>query len=386
MERFNIKVIEAISITEIESFVMFPFTLYEDNPYWTPPIIQEEIDTLDKSKNPVFKNAQSNYFLALNDGIIVGRVAVIINWVEVNQLKKKKVRFGWFDVVDDINVTIALMEKVYNIGNKNNMDFIEGPVGFSNLDKAGMLIKGFEENNTMITWYNAPYYYDHFKKLGFKDLAVWVEYEIMLSSFEESPEKIKKFSNLMLERYELNVLDFKSKKDIIPYIEQMFLLLEETYGKLQTFVPIQKYQINQYKEKYFRYVHPDFIKCVVDKNNDLVAFTIIMPSFTRALKRANGKMYPFGFLHLLKALHFNNRASFYLIGVHPKYQKKGVTAIIFNEMQKTFNKNGYNIVETNPELEENSSIQNLWKNYKHRLHKKRLTVTKKLKKREINKN
>ena len=378
MERVDIKVVEAISINEIKSFVMFPFTLYRDNPYWTPPIIKEEIDTLDKSKNPVFKNAQSNYFLALKDGVIVGRVAVMINWVEINQLKKKKVRFGWFDVIDDINVTKALMQEVYNIGKFNKMDFVEGPVGFSNLDKAGMLIKGFEENNTMITWYNAPYYYDHFKELGYKDLAVWVEYEIMLSSFEESPEKVKKFSNLMLKKYELKVLDFRSKKDIIPYVEEMFLLLEETYGKLQTFVPIQKYQINQYKEKYFRYIHHEFIKCVVDKNNDLIAFTIIMPSFTRALKKANGKMYPFGFLHFLKALNFNNRASFYLIGVHPKYQNKGVTAIIFNEMQKTFNKNGYNIVETNPELEENSSIQNLWKNYKHRLHKKRLTVTKKL--------
>ena len=193
MKIVDIQVLEAISITEIKSFVMFPFSLYRDNPYWTPPIIKEEIDTLDKSKNPVFKNAQSNYFLALNNGVIVGRVAVMINWVEVNQIKKKKVRFGWFDVVDDINVTIALMEKVYEIGIKNKMDFIEGPVGFSNLDKAGMLIKGFEEHNTMITWYNAPYYYDHFKKLGFKELAVWVEYEIVLSSFEESPEKIKKF-------------------------------------------------------------------------------------------------------------------------------------------------------------------------------------------------
>ena len=178
MERVDIKVVEAISINEIKSFVMFPFTLYQDNPYWTPPIIQEEIDTLDKSKNPVFKNAQSNYFLALKDGVIVGRVAVMINWVEINQLKKKKVRFGWFDVIDDINVTKALMQEVYTIGKDNKMDFVEGPVGFSNLDKAGMLIKGFEENNTMITWYNAPYYYDHFKELGYKDLAVWVEYEI----------------------------------------------------------------------------------------------------------------------------------------------------------------------------------------------------------------
>ncbi len=378
MGQDKIIVKEVVSMDDLQEFVKFPFALYGDNPHWTPPLIQEEIDTLDKTKNPVFKNAEGNYFVALKQDKIVGRVAVMINWIEINQLKKKKVRFGWFDVIDDVNVTAALMEKVFAIGKEKGMEFVEGPVGFSNLDKAGMLIKGFEENNTMITWYNAPYYYDHFKKLGFDDLAVWVEYEIMLSSFDKAPEKIKKFSNLMLERYQLRVLDFKSKKDIIPYVEQMFRLLEETYGKLQTFVPIQKHQINQYKEKYFRYIHPDFIKCVVDKENYLVAFSITMPSFTRALKKANGKMYPFGFLHFLKAMYFNNRASFYLIGVHPKYQNKGVTAIIFNEMQKTFNKNGYNIVETNPELEENSSIQNLWKNYEHRQHKKRLTVTKKI--------
>ena len=378
MGQDKIIVKEVVSMDDLQEFVKFPFALYGDNPHWTPPLIQEEIDTLDKTKNPVFKNAEGNYFVALKQDKIVGRVAVMINWIEINQLKKKKVRFGWFDVIDDVNVTAALMEKVFAIGKEKGMEFVEGPVGFSNLDKAGMLIKGFEENNTMITWYNAPYYYDHFKKLGFDDLAVWVEYEIMLSSFDKAPEKIKKFSNLMLERYQLRVLDFKSKKDIIPYVEQMFRLLEETYGKLQTFVPIQKHQINQYKEKYFRYIHPDFIKCVVDKENYLVAFSITMPSFTRALKKANGKMYPFGFLHFLKAMYFNNRASFYLIGVHPKYQNKGVTAIIFNEMQKTFNKNGYNIVETNPELEENSSIQNLWKNYDHRQHKKRLTVTKKI--------
>tara|TARA_A100001011_G_scaffold97899_2_gene103052 strand:+ start:1906 stop:3042 length:1137 start_codon:yes stop_codon:yes gene_type:complete len=378
MGQDKIIVKEVVSMDDLQEFVKFPFALYGDNPHWTPPLIQEEIDTLDKTKNPVFKNAEGNYFVALKQDKIVGRVAVMINWIEINQLKKKKVRFGWFDVIDEVNVTAALMKKVFAIGKEKGMEFVEGPVGFSNLDKAGMLIKGFEENNTMITWYNAPYYYDHFKKLGFDDLAVWVEYEIMLSSFDKAPEKIKKFSNLMLERYQLRVLDFKSKKDIIPYVEQMFRLLEETYGKLQTFVPIQKHQINQYKEKYFRYIHPDFIKCVVDKENYLVAFSITMPSFTRALKKANGKMYPFGFLHFLKAMYFNNRASFYLIGVHPKYQNKGVTAIIFNEMQKTFNKNGYNIVETNPELEENSSIQNLWKNYEHRQHKKRLTVTKKI--------
>lgn len=380
MDNNVIDVVEINARKDLKRFVAFSFSLYSKNPYWTPPIINEEIDTLDQNTNPVFKNAKAHYFLAYKKDEIVGRIAVMINWIEVNELKKKKVRFGWFDVIDDINVTAALMAKVHTIGLENGMEFIEGPVGFSNMDKAGMLVKGFEESNTMITWYNAPYYYEHFKKLGYEDLAVWVEYELKLSSFEESPEKIKRFSDLILERYQLQVLDFKSKKQIIPYVEKMFILLEDTYGKLQTFVPIQKHQIQQYKEKYFRYIHPEFIKCIADKNGELIAFCITMPSFTKALKKANGRMFPFGILYLLKALYFNYRASFYLIGVHPKYQNKGVTAIIFNEMQKTFNKRGYNIVETNPELEENSSIQNLWKNYEHRLHKKRLTVTQKLKK------
>ncbi len=375
-----IDVVEISTRNDLKRFVDFSFKLYGQNPNWTPPIIKEEINTLDQTKNPVFKNAKAHYFLAFKDEVIVGRIAVMINWIEVKKLKKKKVRFGWFDVIDDLNVTKALMDKVHAIGLENGMEFLEGPVGFSNMDKAGMLVKGFEESNTMITWYNAPYYYEHFKKLGYKDLAVWVEYEITLKSFEESPEKIKKFSELMLQRYKLKILDFKSKKQIIPYVEKMFVLLEETYGKLQTFVPIQKEQIKQYKEKYFRYINPEFIKCITGKDDELIAFCITMPSFTKALKKANGKMFPFGFIHLLKALYFNSRASFYLIGVHPKFQNKGVTAIIFNEMQKSFNKHGYHIVETNPELDENSSIQNLWKNYEHRQHKKRLTVTQKLKK------
>ena len=172
MNKEKIEVIEISTRKELRRFVNFSFTMYSKNPYWTPPIINEEIDALDQSKNPVFKNAKGHYFLALKDGVIVGRIAVMINWIEVYKLKKKKVRFGWFDVIDDINVTAALMEKVHAIGIENNMDFIEGPVGFSNMDKAGMLVEGFEESNTMITWYNAPYYHDHFKKLGYKDLAV----------------------------------------------------------------------------------------------------------------------------------------------------------------------------------------------------------------------
>ena len=358
------------------AFVKFPFILYKNNPFWVPPIINEEVETIDHKINPVYQNSSAQFFLAYKKEKIVGRIAAIVNWIEIEELKKNKVRFGWYDVIDDIAVSKLLLEQVVCFGKEHKLDHIEGPVGFSNLDKAGLLIKGFDEPSTMITIYNYPYYATHLKELGFSLLAQWVEYEIKITNFEDSPEKVKRFSGVIMKRFNLKVLDFKNKKEIIPYIDQMFNLLDETYNKLQTFVPIQDYQIEHYKKRYFKYVHKDFVKCVVDKNNRLIAFTITMPSFTRALQKINGKLTFFNIYNLLKAIWFNNRASFYLIGVHPDYQNKGITAIIFNEIQKTFNKHNITIVETNPELKENTAIQKLWKNYENRQHKRRATFTK----------
>ena len=358
---------------QLTAFVKFPFELYKNNPFWVPPIIKEELEMLDKKVNPVFQNAIAHYFLAYKGDQIVGRIAAFINWIEIKELKKSKVRFGWFDVIDDLEVTKKLLEAVVEVGKKHQMKSIEGPMGFSNMDKAGMLTKGFEELNTMITWYNAPYYPQHFEQLGYSKQAEWVEYEIKISSFQDSPEKVKRFSQLIIDRYQLRLLDFKSHKDILPYVDQMFDLLSKTYDKLQTFVPIQPYQIAHYKERYLPFIHPDYIKCIADANGDLIAFAITMPSFSKALKKVNGKLFPFGIFHIMKARYFNDRASFYLIGVRPDFQNKGITAVIFNEMQKTFNKHGVTIVETNPELVENSAIQRLWRNYEHRQHKRRVT-------------
>jgi GNAT superfamily N-acetyltransferase len=246
------------------------------------------------------------------------------------------------------------------------------------MDKAGLLTYGFEELNTMITWYHNPYQKEHLKKLKMEKLAEWVEYRIKIFDEDEAPEKVKKFSNLIMRRYNLKPLKFNSTKEVIPYIDEMFDLLNKTYNNLQTFVPIQKYQVDHYKNKYIRYIHPDFIKSVVDKKGRLIAFAITMPSFSRALKKVNGKLFPFGFLNILKAQKFNNKASLYLIGVDPAYQNKGVTAILFNDLQTMFNKRGITEVETNPELIENTSIQAFWKNYETELHKKRSTFTKKI--------
>ena len=369
---------EAKTKEDYLTFVKFPFTLNKDNTYWVPPLIKDEIETIDPDLNPVYQNANARFYLAFRDGKIVGRIAAIINWIEIKEIKKSKVRFGWFDVIDDLKVTKLLIESVIKFGKEHNLKIIEGPVGFSNLDKAGLLIEGFKERNTMITLYNEPYYSKHMKQLGFKIAAKWVEYEIKIDDFDSSPEKVKRFSKLIMERYNLTLLNFKRRREIIPYVDEMFNLLDKTYNRLQTYIPIQDYQIENYKKRFLKFINPDFIKCIIDQEGKLICFSITMPSFTEALKKIDGKLTLLNSYHLIRAMYFNKRASFYLIGVHPDYQNKGITAIIFNEMQKLFNKRNITTVETNPELEENTAIQKLWKNYEHRLHKRRATFNKKI--------
>lgn len=362
-----------------KAFIRFPFQLYKNNPYWVPPIIKDELETIDPQKNPVYQNADARIFLARKNGKIVGRIAALVNWLEVRQLGKKKMRFGWFDVIDDLAVTKALFEAAEAFGKEHQLDYAEGPCGFSNLDKAGLLIYGFDEVSTMITLYNTPYYRQHLEALGYEMQAKWVEYEIKIPDFETSPEKVKRFSELVMNRHQLRLIRFQSTQQIIAYVDEMFKLLDQTYNKLQTYVPVQDYQIENYKKRFLPYVNPNYIKCIVNKEGALIAFSIIMPSFARALQKINGRVGLLGYYHLYKALRKNDKASFYLIGIRPDFQNKGLTAIIFDEMQKLFNKMKLSTVETNPELEENTAIQALWKNYEHRLHKKRATFSKSLK-------
>ncbi|TYP74939.1 GNAT family N-acetyltransferase [Aquimarina intermedia] len=365
---------EITSKGDLTTFVKFPFEVYKNSPYYVPPIIKEELDVLNPKKNPVFQNSEAKFFLAYKNNKVVGRVAAIINWIEVKEQKKSKIRFGWYDVIDDIDVTKALLDKVAMYGAENGLEYMEGPAGFSIMDKAGILIKGFEELNTMITWYNYPYYQKHMEQLGFEKAATWVEYRIQVP--KKIKEKVIKFSNIIKERYELNLIKFNNSKEILGYADEMFDLLNKTYSGLQTFVPIQQYQIDMYKKKYLPYINPQYITCIADKTGKLIAFSIVMPSFSKALKKMNGKMYPLGFLHILKAQRKNNTAAFYLIGIDPEYQNKGVTALIFKEMNEVFLRNGIEVVETNPELEENKAIQALWNDYDHEQHKMRRTYRK----------
>ncbi|XLS27557.1 GNAT family N-acetyltransferase [Flavobacteriaceae bacterium M23B6Z8] len=361
---------------DLKTFIKFPFTLYKNSPYWVPPIIKDEKAIFDKEKNPVFKDAEAHLFLAYKNNEVVGRIAAIINWLEVRTLNKKKLRFGWYDVIDDLEVSKALFEKVTQIGRDKGLEFMDGPVGFSNMDKAGMLIMGFDRINNMTTLYNHPYYLEHMDAMDFKHGMQWKEYEIDVP--KTVPEKVKKFAKLVLERYQLKLLSFKSTNEMVHYADDMFDLMNRSFKDLQSFVPIQQYQVDMYREKYLKFLHPDYITLIQDKEQKLVGFSVTMPSFARALQKANGKLFPLGFYHLLRAKNKNKFGNLFLIGVDPEYQGKGLTAVIFQKVIENYNKRGITLVETNPELEENQSVQAMWKNYDPRLIKRWRTYTKKL--------
>lgn len=371
-----ITVKEANTKALLKEFVKFPFELYKDNKYWVPPIISEELETFDKTKNPAFTNADAQFYLAYKDNKIVGRIATIINWDEVNNQGKKKVRFGWLDVIDDIEVTKALLEKVYEFGNQNNLEYVEGPMGFSNLDKVGLLTFGYDEISTMVTWYNYPYYVEHFEKLGYVIEKTYNESKFPFENVK--PEFFLKVNDIVLKRYQLKALNFKSTKEVMPHVDKMFDLFNESYASLSSFVAITDIQKEYFKKKYISFINPEYIKFVEDKDHNIVAFSIVMPSFSEALREIKGKLFPFGFLKILKARKHSKEMLFYLIGVHPDYQSKGVTAIIFNEYYKTFTEKGIKMCYRTPELADNVNIANLWKHFDPVIHKKRSTYRKEL--------
>ncbi|NLP56694.1 GTP cyclohydrolase [Lutibacter sp. B1] len=359
---------------ELKQFVKFPFKLYKNNPYWVPPIISDELESFDKTKNPVFKHADARYFIALKNNEIVGRVAAIINNYEINNQNVKKMRFGWFDFIDDIEVSKMLLKKVEEIGVQHNLEFMEGPVGFSNLDKVGVLTEGFDHIGTMITWYNHTYYKDHFEKLGFKKEKEYLENKFPFKNVD--PDFFLKASSLIKRRYQLKSLNFTNSKDIYPYVDKMFDLFNECYASLSSFVPISDIQKEYFKKKYISLINPEYIKFVVDNNDKMIAFSITMPSFSKALQKANGKLFPFGIFHLLKAKKNSKDIIFYLIGVHPNYHNKGVTAILFEDFYNTFKNKGIENCIRTPELADNTAIAAIWKNFNPVTHKKRCTYRK----------
>ncbi|ARV08474.1 GTP cyclohydrolase [Winogradskyella sp. PC-19] len=371
-----IEIKEAISKKELKQFVKFPFKLYKNSKYWVPPIISEELKTFDKSENPVFNDADARFFLAYKNGEIVGRIAAIVNWLEIKNQGIRKMRFGWFDFIDDLEVSKALLSKVSDIGKEYKLEYTEGPVGFSNLDKVGVMTEGFDSISPMITWYNHPYYVEHYVAHGF---AIEKQYSESRFPFENvKPEFFYKAQNLIKRRYKLKELNFTKTTEVMPYADRMFDLFNESYASLSSFVEITDIQKEYFKKKFISFVNPEYIKFVIDSEDKLVGFAIVMPRFAEALQKANGKLFPFGFRHILNAKKRSKDVIFYLIGIHPDYQNKGVHAVLFNEMYETFTAKGIQYCYRTPELEDNEAIHKIWKHFEPEVYKRRKTFKKNL--------
>ncbi len=369
-----VEVKEVTTKAALKTFVKFPFSLYRNNRYWVPPIIKDELASFDRSKNPVFQSAEARFFLAYKGKNVVGRIAAIVNWLEVKEQNIKKMRFGWFDFEDDLAISKALLEKVQEIGKAHDLDYMEGPVGFSNMDKVGVLIEGFDHIGTMITWYNHPYYQKHYEAHGFVKGKEYLENKFKAAAAD--PKLFAKANLLIKKRFGLREINFTKSSEIMPWVDKMFDLFNASYASLSSFVKITDAQKEYFKKKYIGFINPEYIKFVVDRKDQLVAFAIVMPSFSRALQKANGKLFPFGIFHLLSAKKNSKDVIFYLIGILPEYQNKGVTAIIFNEYYHTFKEKGIvNCIRT-PELEENTAIRQMWKHFNPITHKRRRTYRK----------
>ncbi len=369
-----IEIKEMKSKKELLAFVKFPFSLFKNNKYWIPPIIKDELDSFNKEVNPSFEYAKAWFFTAHKNGEIVGRIAAIINTIEIEQQAVKKMRFGWMDMIDDIAVSKALLEKVYAIGKDNNLEYIEGPLGFSNLDKVGVLTEGFNELGGMGTWYSMPYYKEHLLTLGYDYGQKFIETRFPFKNIKA--DKFDRLSKIITEKYQLKLITFNKSKDILPYADQMFDLFNESYKDLSSFVPVSEGQKEFMKKRFIPFIRPDFITFVQDKNKKLIAFAITLPSFAKALQKANGKLFPFGFYHLLKAQRNPKILSFYLIGIDPKYQQKGINVLMFDHLHRSADKAGVVDCIQTPELETNTAIHALWKKFDPEIYKRRSTFVK----------
>lgn len=361
---------------DLKAFVKFPFDLYKDSKFWVPPIIREELKIFNKKENPVFNDAEATLFLAYKNNVVVGRVACIINWLEVNNKDLKKMRFGWFDFVDDMEVSKALFNKVEDIGRQHNLEFAEGPVGFSNLDKVGVMTEGFDSIASMVTWYNYPYYIKHYEAAGYRIEKTYSESRFPFKNV--NPEFFLKMQDVIKKRYQLKALSFTKTEEVMPYVDKMFDLFNESYARLSSFVAVTDIQKEYFKKKFVGFINPEYIKFIVDNDNKLIAFAIVMPAFAKALQKIKGKLFPFGFRHILHAKKHSKDAIFYLIGIHPDYQNKGVHAIIFNEYYNVFVKKGIEMCYRTPELDDNQAIKQIWKHFNPEVYIRRKTLRKEL--------
>jgi GNAT superfamily N-acetyltransferase len=363
----DIQIKEVTTKAEIKAFINFTDALYKDHPCFVPPLKFDEAATLNPRKNPAFDHCEARYWLAYKNNKVVGRIAGIINNAYIEKWKNRYIRFGWIDFEDDISISRLLLQQVENWAKEKGLTAIHGPLGFTDLDHEGTLIEGFDQLGTLASIYNYPYYQNHFEQLGFVKETDWVEYK--LTADEVVPEKLIKLASIVERRLKLTVIRAKKAKEILSYAPAIFELINDAC--LFGVTPLTQRQMDYYTKQYFSFVKVDYVTIIVDREGKLAAFGITMPSLSRALQKNKGRLLPFGFIHLLKAMKKNDMADLLMIAIRKDLQGKGVNAMLMKETYESYLKHGVTTVETNHELEDNARVRSQWEDFNAVQHKRR---------------
>ena len=364
-----IEIKEVQSKNDLKKFIGFPDKLYKGNPYRVPQLHTFERSTLDPKKNPAFEYCEAKYWLAYKDGKIVGRIAGILNPKSNEIWKEKVMRYGWIDFIDDKEVSQMLIKTLENWAKEKEMTELHGPLGFTDMDLEGMLVEGFDEIGTQAVLYNYDYYPKHMEEMGFKKITDWIQYELKIP--DEVPDKIKRVSQIVQKKYNLKFKNFKKSKEVKPYARQVFDVINQSYTDLYGFVPLTDKQIDYYVNLYFDMVNPKYVGFVVDENDRLVGFGLGVLSLSKAMIKAKGKLFPFGWYHILKALYKNDTIDLLLHAVLPEYNGKGVPAIFYEHMTQACIDNGVTTAITSHILEDNKPSLQMFNAYEKRQHLRR---------------
>lgn len=371
-----IKVKEVTTKKELHAFINYPLELFKGVEPFSPYIFEDEIVNLTPELNPASAWCDFKIFLAYQDNKIVGRIAGIISNYANKKYNRKRVRFNRIDMIDDINVTKALIAAVEAWGKENGMTEIVGPLGYSDQDKEGLLVEGFEYMNMFATFYHFPYYKDHLVKLGFIEDAVWVEHRIFI------PEKVdprnKKINEHIKKRYKVKVKKFKHKREIKPYVRAALSLMNTAYAHLYGYVPIDENLMDVLGKQYYPLINVRYLSVIVNEAEELVAFGLAIPSPVFALKKINGKLFPFGFPRFLRALKRSKQLDLLLVAIEPELKNSGIVNLILEQILENAIEDKIEYAETGPQLEWNKEVQGLWKNFDHINHKKRICYVKKI--------
>ena len=373
-----VSIVEVTTRRQLRRFVDFPNQLYKDVPQFVPATYGDDLEDWDKKKNPAFSYCEARCWLALRGEEIVGRIGAILSRKANEKWGTNRLRFTQVDFIDDAEVSSALFETVENWARELGCSAVHGPLGFTDMDREGMLIEGFDRRSCFFTYYNHPYYMRHMAALGYVKDVDWVENLISAPHDETTIARWKKLSDYVQHRQKLHIYRVRTRLGYIPLLKQFFRLVNEAYAPLYGTVELSPAQIKKYSWKFAPLINPRLACFVMNQHNELVALGVSAPSIAEALKKSRGRLFPTGWLHVLRAFNKNDTIDLLLIAVRPDYQKKGVNAmIIYHAMLGCF-KMGIKEAETGPMLETNEKVQAQWKDFDIEQHKRRRCFVKKL--------